>query len=205
MDYKEIGRNLQIERDFVHVNSEQLSEYVESNVNYLPRTKGVELFNEIAQNNGLNPLRQPEGYMTLEGNVYNFIYDTYEYVYSERLRQTNDGERDATPYALAAVIEDEKKLRSRIRKDFSEFMPKTMKYSELRFIFTTDEIADKVEETVNARADMTEYRSKIRKRGHEGFDKEVETFHTHMKELCQMLENERFPEKSRVQEEGLVM
>ena len=60
MDYKAIGKALQIEGEICH---NQLDG------GYLSREAGIARFNEEAVANGLKELRDPKGYMALDDNV----------------------------------------------------------------------------------------------------------------------------------------
>ena len=75
MSYKDIGQRLQIEGDICHNN-------LDGGILY--REAGIARFNEEAAKEGLNPLKDPKGYMTLDNNVYQAIQDTYELIYDQR-------------------------------------------------------------------------------------------------------------------------
>ena len=144
MDYKAIGKALQIEGEICH---NQLDG------GYLSREAGIARFNEEAVANGLKELRDPKGYMALDDNVYQAIKDTYEDVYNQKAQDVEDGFSILqSTYALDAVLD---KLDSVVRKDSKRFTPDGMVYGDLRFVRNTPEIQQHIDDMVNRRVEMT--------------------------------------------------
>ena len=144
MDYKAIGKALQIEGEICH---NQLDG------GYLSREAGISRFNEEAVANGLKELRDPKGYMALDDNVYQAIKDTYEDVYNQKAQDVEDGFSILqSTYALDAVLD---KLDSVVRKDSKRFTPDGMVYGDLRFVRNTPEIQQHIDDMVNRRVEMT--------------------------------------------------
>lgn len=143
MDYKTIGKQLQIEQELCH-------NHLDGGV--LSREAGIARFNEEAEKHGLKPLRDPKGYMTLDGNVYQAIKDTYEAKYEARAQDIEDGFSLGTTYAMDYVLDH---LDSTVRKDSKRFLPEGMVYGDLRFIKNTPEIQDKIDRVVDRRVEMT--------------------------------------------------
>lgn len=144
MGYKEIGKQLQIERQFCHNTFDG---------NTISRESGIQRFNEEAQKQGLKPLRDPQGYMTLDHNVYQAIKQTYEDKYDEKAQEIEDGYSIIqSTYAIDAVLD---KLDAVIRKDSKRFVPEDMVYGDLRFIRNTPEIQERIDRMVDKRVDLT--------------------------------------------------
>lgn len=143
MDYKTIGKSLQIERDMCH---NQLDGSVTS------RDAGIARFNEEAQKHGLKPLNDPKGYMTLDNNVYTAIKDTYEAKYDQRAQDIEDGFSLGTTHAMDYVLDN---LDSTVRKDSKRFLPEGMVYGDLRFVRNTPEIQEKINTFVDRRVELT--------------------------------------------------
>lgn len=143
MTYAEIGQKLQIERDWCHnAFSGQL----------VTRQEGIDTFNEMAQAQGLSPLRDPIGYMCLDNNVYQAIKDTYTEKYDNKAYEVEQGLSMGTTYALDYVLDN---LDRFVRKDSKLFLPEDVSYGELRFISNTPEIQDAVDKMVDKRILMT--------------------------------------------------
>lgn len=144
MNYKEIGKSLQIERNMCH---NQLDGGV------LSKEAGIARFNEEAVKNGLRELRDPQGYMTLDNNVYQAVKDTYERKYDQQAQDIEDGFSIVnSTYAVDAVLD---KLDSVVRKDSKRFVPKDMVYGDLRFVRNTPDIQEKIDTMVDRRVEMT--------------------------------------------------
>lgn len=144
MNYKEIGKKLQIEGQFCH---NDLDGRVTS------REAGVARFNEEAEKQGLKPLRDPQGYMTLDDNVYQAVKDTYEEKYDTKAQEIEDGfSVIKSTYAIDALLD---KLDATVRKDSKRFVPEGMVYGDLRFVRNTPEIQEKIDKMVDKRVEMT--------------------------------------------------
>lgn len=152
MDYKTIGNALQIEGTNAHVDREFLrAQGVEAPENP-SRADGIRIFNMIAEKNGLNPLNDPMGYMKLNDNVYDAIHDEYKLKYQQAADMIDNGLMQGGSYGMKSVLDN---VNSHIRKDIKPFMPKDMKYSELRFVKASPEIKDTIDAFVAARVRWT--------------------------------------------------
>lgn len=144
MNYKEIGRALQIERDICHNTLDG---------GLLTREAGLARFNEEAVKNGLKELRDPQGYMTLDNNVYQAIKDTYFDKYNQQAQDIEDGFSILkSTYAIDAVLD---KLDAVVRKDSRHFVPDGMVYGDLRFVRNTPEIQHHIDAMVDKRLELT--------------------------------------------------
>lgn len=152
MDYKTIGKALQIEGFSTHVDAKFANEQGVTVPENPTRVDGIKLFNEIAKKNELNPLNDPIGYMVLDDNLYNYVRDRYHDKYSETVTMVDNGLMSGGSYALNAVLD---KLPSYIRKDMSPFMPEGLKYSDMRFIKPTENMKNCVNDYVDTRVRLT--------------------------------------------------
>lgn len=144
MSYKEIGKQLQIEGQFCH---NKFDGTVTS------RETGVVRFNEEAEKLGLKPLRDPQGYMTLDDNVYQAIKEAYESKYDAKAQEIEDGfSVIKSTYAIDSLLD---KLDTTVRKDSKRFTPEGMVYGDLRFVRNTPEIQEKIDTMVDKRVEMT--------------------------------------------------
>lgn len=152
MDYKTIGNALQIERDSVHVDKDFLEAQGVSAPSSPTRDEGIALFNQLAEANDLNPLRDPTGYMALDNNVYDYLHQSYKDRYEEAAEKADMGLMRGGSYGMRAVLSNQKKV---IQKDVRSILPKDMKYSECRFVEATPEIKESVDTFVDTRVKIT--------------------------------------------------
>lgn len=152
MDYKTIGRALQVEGSKTNVDTEFVTAQGVAIPDNPTRLDGVKLFNEIAMKNELKPLPDPLGYMTLDGNLYAYIHDKYQTEYSNAINMVENGLMSGGSYALREVAGN---LPQNIRKDIKPFMPDKFKYSEMRFVKASDEMKHCVDDYVSARVQLT--------------------------------------------------
>lgn len=177
MNYKEIGKKLQIEGKFCHNELDQKT---------TSRESGIARFNEEAEKHGLKPLRDPQGYMTLDDNVYQAIKETYEEKYDAKAGEIEDGfSIIKTTYAIDNVLDS---LDSIIRKDSKRFMPEGMVYPDLRFIRNTPEIQEKIDNMVDKRVDITLKFQIARSVDDQEFQKTFETFVNAGKEFANVIQ-----------------
>lgn len=152
MDYKTIGNALQVEGADTHVDRDFVSaQGIEAPENP-SRADGIKLFNAIAEKNDLSPLNDPMGYMKLNDNVYDAIHDDYKLKYQRAADMIDNGLMQGGSYAMNSILN---KVNSHARKDITPFMPKDMKYSELRFVKASPEIKDTIDDFVAARVRWT--------------------------------------------------
>lgn len=152
MDYNTIGNALQVERDTVHVDTSFLEEQGVAVPVNPTRNDGVALFNQIAEANDLEPLRDPLGYMALDDNAYSYLQTTYKDKYEDVAEKIDAGLMRGGSYSMRAVLDKRPQV---IRKDMGSLLPKDMKYSECRFIKATPEIKEAVDDFVDARIKIT--------------------------------------------------
>lgn len=152
MDYSTIGKHLQVERDTVHVDKDFLDEHGISTPKDPTRGDGIQLFNQIAEQNGLNPLRDPLGYMAIEDNVHDYLQSSYKEKYEDAADKIDSGLMRGGSYGMRAVLS---KRPQTIRKDMGRVLPKEMKYSECRFIKATPEIKEAIDDFVDTRVQIT--------------------------------------------------
>lgn len=162
MDKKEfrqkLGKSIRIERRgsdwLAHLDKKTLQEdfNVSLNAHITSKEKAVYVFNHISERRGIEPLRDPSGYMTLDNNLQQYVKSTYEDRYEETLEDIDDNIIDGTGYGVESVLN---KLDSTIRKDVKEYLPKDMNYGDLRFVSATDERKEAVDKFVNARISKT--------------------------------------------------
>lgn len=152
MDYKTIGRALQVEGYKTNVDTEFVTAQGVAIPDNPTRLDGIKLFNEIAIKNELKPLSDPLGYMTLDGNLYAYIHNKYQTEYSNAINMVENGLMSGGSYALREVAG---KLQPNIRKEMTPYMPDNFKYSEMRFVKASDEMKHCVDDYVSARVQLT--------------------------------------------------
>lgn len=149
-----IGENIQIQGDYAHIDVDGLANFgVQAPSELVTKVEARELFNSASQNQGLQPLYHPDGYMTLEDNVYDYIKEAYADEFEDTLDKIEKNYSFGTPYALEAVLD---KLDKFVRRDVAKLMPPGIKYHELRFIDATDDICDIVDDFAKARVQFTQ-------------------------------------------------
>lgn len=152
MDYKTIGKALQVERDSVHMDESVLNDYDIPVPTNPTRADGIALFNELAEANELEPLRDPLGYMALDGNAYEYLQTAYKEKYEDIAEKIDAGLMRGGSYSMRAVLSKRPQV---IRKDMGSILPKDMNYSECRFVKATPEIKEAVDAFVDTRIQIT--------------------------------------------------
>lgn len=152
MDYKTIGEALQIEGTDTHVDRNFVAAQGIEVPENPSRADGIRLFNMIAEKNGLNPLNDPMGYMKLNDNVYDALHDAYKTKYQRAADMIDNGLMQGGSYGMKSILN---KVNAHVRKDIKQFMPKDMKYSELRFVRASPEIKETIDAFVAARVRWT--------------------------------------------------
>lgn len=152
--YRELGRMIQINRDFAEVDQSQLEKLRGEPLNkhVWTREEGIQLFNDTAMRIGLHPLKDPKGYMYLEDNIQNYIKDRYAETYEAAYDAIEAGQMYGTTYAVDAVLD---KLDGTVRRDVSKGLPKGVLYSELKYTPITPEVKQWVEPFVRNRLAVT--------------------------------------------------
>jgi len=155
---QKLGRSIQLERRgsdwLAHLDKETLQKdfNVSLNAHLTSKEKAIYVFNYISEQRGVEPLRDPAGYMALDNNLQTYIKQTYENRYEETLEDIEDNIIDGTGYGVESVLN---KLDSTIRNDIKQHLPKDMNYGDLRFVAVNDERKQAVDAFVNARISKT--------------------------------------------------
>lgn len=162
MDKKEfrerLGRSIQLEKKddswLAHIDKDTLQEdfNVSLNAHITSKDKAVYVYNHISEKRGIEPLRDPTGYMTLDDNVQKRLKQTYRDKYENTLDDIDDNIIDGTGYGVESVLD---KLDSTIRKDVKEYLPDDTTYGDLRFIQPTEEHQKSIDKFVNTRMSKT--------------------------------------------------
>lgn len=171
MDYKEIGRLIQIEQDKAHIATSLIDDYKLDLPTEVSRIQGIALFNDVAEENGLDRLPDPLGYMKLDNNVYDRLHDEYRDQYQLAADMADDGVRRGGSYGMKAVLN---KINPTIRKDMKPYLPDDMKYTDLRFIETSPEMEKPIKDFVKERVALT-YAWGIRRSVDESTMERIET------------------------------
>lgn len=154
---KQLKGTIQMERKgsdwLAHVDTEKVRDLtgIESPAT-ISIKEGTELFNRMSECLHAKPLRDPSGYMALEGNMYEFINREYRNQYENILQAIDNQMVDGTGYGVSHVLDT---LQSTVRKDVSEYLPKGLFYGDLRFIKATDERKQAAQEFVKCRISKT--------------------------------------------------
>lgn len=140
----------------------------------ITREQGISLFNRMSEARHVMPLRDPMGYMTLDGNVYNYIKEQYEFQYEDTIEAIENGFINGNGRGCEAVLD---KLDSTVRKNVREFcLPDGVNYQDLRFMPVTPEIQSAVDEFVKQRVTKTVNFEKKRDHSAESLAKDHEKF-----------------------------
>jgi len=151
MDYKQIGRLLQIDRGHVNVKPDIAKEYG------LDRDlKGdkaiISAFNKIAESEDLRPLRDPKGYMALDVNAYDYLKGQYRATYEKMRDDIESGMMAGGSYGIVAILSN---LDGVVRKDARNALPKNFKYSELHFTPVDEGLKTQIADFAHKRANLT--------------------------------------------------
>ena len=151
---RQVGENILIQGDFAHIDIDGLAGYgVQAPSELVSKGEAVDLFNEAAKNQGVPPLYDPNGYMTLDDNVYDYIKEAYADEFEDTLDKIEKQYSFGSPYAMEAILD---KLDKFVRRDVAKLMPPGIKYHELRFIDATDDICDIVDDFAKTRVQFTQ-------------------------------------------------
>lgn len=113
---------------------------------------GIGLFNCMCETLDAKPLRDPTGYMSLKGNIYDFIRNEYQNQYEDILQAIDNQMVDSTGYGVAHILDT---LPSTIRHDIHEYLPKKINFGDLRFVEATDERKQIIRDFVSCRVSKT--------------------------------------------------
>lgn len=140
----------------------------------LSKQEGAKLFNQMSEVRKVMPLRDPLGYMIPEGNVYDYIKDQYDFQYNDTIDNIDAGFINGNGYGCEKVLEN---LDSVVRKNIREYcLPEGIHYLDLRYISTTPEVEDVVDEFVKQRVTKTVNYEKKREHTKEALERDHEKF-----------------------------
>lgn len=140
----------------------------------ISREEGIALFNRMSEARNVMPLRDPMGYMTLDGNTYDYIKDQYEFQYDDTIQNIDAGFINGNGRGCEAVLD---KLDSVVRKNVREYcLPEGMNYQDLRHVDATPEIQTAVNDFVKQRVTKTVNFEKKRSHSAESLAKDHDKF-----------------------------
>lgn len=158
-----------------HVDTEAVKDMtgIESEAE-ISREEGIALFNRMSEARNVMPLRDPMGYMTLDGNTYDYIKDQYEFQYDDTIQNIDAGFINGNGRGCEAVLD---KLDSVVRKNVREYcLPEGMNYQDLRHVEATPEIQTAVDGFVKQRVTKTVNFEKKRSHSAESLAKDHDKF-----------------------------
>lgn len=140
----------------------------------MEKEHGIALFNRMSEKMHAMPLRDPMGYMKLDGNAYDYIKDQYEFQYDDTIQNIDAGFINGNGRGCEAVLD---KLDTVVRKNIREYcLPEGMNYQDLRHVAMTDELEGAVNEFVKQRVTKTVNFEKKRSHSPESLAKDHEKF-----------------------------
>lgn len=159
MDYKTIGKAMQIEgnhavldKDFLEVQGIK----VEGDLN---RSETVALFNKVAVQNNLFPVKDPMGYLKLDNNLHDAILEIYKDKYEESIKKIDAGYIAGGKKSMEGVLN---KLPAITRRDMKDYLPEGATQGDLNYIKATPEMKKAVGEYAESRTQLT-YLKNIRR------------------------------------------
>lgn len=151
MEYKEIGQMLPMDRYNVHVESTVATTYgLDREIK--GRNNAINAFNKIAQQYELKPLHDPTGYMKLRSNAYDYLKQSYKSKYQDMQMQIESGMMAGGSYGVKSILS---KLDSVVRKDAKEYLPKGIKYTDLRFTPVDENLKMQIDDFTDKRSKLT--------------------------------------------------
>lgn len=140
----------------------------------LTREEGVALFNRMSEARGVMPLRDPMGYMTLDGNMYDYIKEQYDFQYNDTIEAIDNGFINGNGRGCEAILD---KLDASVRKNIREYcLPDGVNYQDLRHVQTTPELEDAASNFVKQRVTQTVNFEKKRSHSKESLERDKEKF-----------------------------
>lgn len=154
LTHSKIGESFQIEENMCHIDTKQLERDTGFVITtpLVTRAEGIDLFNKVAEANGLPARQDPAGYMILDDNVYQYLHESYEDHYERAAEDIEGGFGYGTVHAMNGVLD---KLKTHVRNNVREHLPEGVQYSELRFKRATPELKDAVDTFVEKRVNVT--------------------------------------------------
>lgn len=157
----------------------------------ISKLDGAKLFNRISEARDVMPLRDPMGYMIPENNIYTYIKDQYDFQYNDTIDNIDAGFINGNGYGCEKVLE---KLDSVVRKNICEYcLPEGFHYSDLRYVETTPELENAVNEFVKQRVTKTVNFEKKRLHTAESLQKDHEKFLKAAESLREKINEAVFP------------
>lgn len=157
----------------------------------LTREQGIALFNRMSEARHVMPLRDPMGYMTLDGNLYDYIKEQYEFQYEDTIEAIDNGFINGNGRGCEAVLD---KLDATVRKNIREYcLPDGVNYQDLRYVSATPELKTAVDEFVKQRVTKTVNFEKKRSHSAESLQKDHEKFLKAGDALKEQIGNAVFP------------
>ena len=137
-------------------------------------TEGVALFNRMSAARHVMPLRDPMGYMTLDGSLYDHIKDQYEFQYEDTIQNIDAGFINGNGRGCEAVLD---KLDATVRKNVREYcLPDGVNYQDLRHVAVTPELEKAVNDFVKQRVTKTVNFEKKRSHSKESLERDHAKF-----------------------------
>ena len=171
----------------------------------LSREEGIALFNKLSEAKHVMPLRDPMGYMILDGNLYDYIKDQYEFQYDDTIQNIDAGFINGNGRGCEAVLD---KLDHTVRKNIREYcLPEDVNYQHLRFMKATPELQSAANEFVKQRVTKTVNFEKKRSHSPESLARDHEKFMAASDAMKIQIANEALPpiDMSFDQEMGMTM
>lgn len=153
-----LGKAIQLElkdgKWLAHLNTDALRDDFQTPVSshVVSGEEGIKLFNDINVKLGFNELQDPKGYMTLDGNMSEYIHRRYRERYEDTLDDIDAQIKDGTGHAVEAVLGS---LSATVRHDMRQCLPEGMVYSDLRHVAMNNERQDAVETFITSRISKT--------------------------------------------------
>lgn len=140
----------------------------------LSREEGVALFNQISAARKVMPLRDPMGYMTREGNLYDYIKNQYDFQYNDTIENIDNGYINGNGRGCEAILD---KLDATVRKNIREYcLPDGVNYQDLRHIEATPDLQKAADNFVKQRVTQTVNFERKRSHSKESLEKDKEKF-----------------------------
>lgn len=175
-----------------HVNTEAVKRMtgIESKPE-ISREEGIALFNKMSEARQVMPLRDPMGYMTLDGSLYHYVKDQYEFQYNDTIDNIDAGFINGNGHGCEAVLG---KLDATVRKNMREFcMPEGISYLSTRHIKATPELQDAANAFVKQRVTKTVNFEKKRSHSPESLARDHEKFLAAANVLKEKISDAAFP------------
>lgn len=154
----DLGQCLQVELNYCHVDYDKLEDLgynldsLDIEDEMITREDGISLFNQLSEQKGLDPLRNPLGYMKVEDNVYDVLRDLYTEHYEDQLEKIDNGQAMGSPVTMEVILDN---LSAKVTKDTRRLIPETMKYQDLYHLAVSDDLEETMTRFVKQRVIYT--------------------------------------------------